>query len=78
MKKKLTMVVCLLAVVTMLVAPTVQKTQAAMPLECDEMLNGGGQGYALKCIDMVIALYEGAGPWDGTWEQGGRGIWPPY
>gem|GEM_PF-5909568 len=61
------------------VAPVmVEPAQAVMPMECEEMLNGGGQGAAYDCIDTIIFMYESAGPWDGTWTNGGYGEWPPY
>jgi len=79
MFKKSLVAMVLVSLIVMATTPMMVKpAKAMMPLDCEEMLNGGGQGRALGCIDMVIAMYEGAGPWDGTWESGGHGTWPPY
>ncbi len=67
----------LLAMVIITCLTMATPASSVMPLDCDEFISGGNQGAALGCIDMVIFMYESAGPWDGTWEPGGHGTWPP-
>ncbi len=71
MKKNLG-VVTLVTILTLSMSPIGVGQSQAVPLDCEEFLNGGGGG--LDCIDAVIFMHNGvAGPWDGDLE--GDGWW---
>lgn len=61
--------VAFVAFVAMSMTPT---AQAVVTLDCEEFLNGGGNG--LDCVDSVIFMHNSqSGPWDGDLE--GDGWW---
>lgn len=65
--------ILMLALVVLLAQPVL----AMMPLDCEEFLNGGGQGYGHDCIETIIHIYDGHGGWSYPGPFGGGGVWWP-
>jgi hypothetical protein len=68
--KRLTLILALIVLMA-------QPVLAMLPASCDEFLAGGSQDRGYNCVLAVISHYENSGLWNGGWDQGGYGWYPP-